>query len=152
MKKQLIGLTLGLTLAAGVVGSAFAQANPATLVKQRQSTMTLQGKYFFPLFAMASGRAPYDATIVARNTVFLESLTQMAWDGFNPSTANEKSNALPKIYEDAAGFKASQDKLHAEMAKLAAAAKSGNEAGAKAAIGEVGKVCGSCHDTYRAKS
>ena len=151
MKKQLIGATVGLTLAVGFIGTAFAQANPATLVKQRQAAMSLQGKYFGPLFGMGSGRAPYDAAIAARNAGYLETLSHMAWDGFNPSTANEKSNALPKIYEDAAGFKAAQDKFQAEATKLVAATKGGNEAAAKAAIGEIGKSCNGCHDTYRAK-
>jgi len=75
----------------------------------------------------------------------------LAWDSFTPDTANEKTRALPEIYTDAAGFKAANEKLQAEVAKLVTAAKSGNEAMAKAAIGDIGKECGSCHDKYRRK-
>lgn len=151
MKKQIIGFGLACVLGAGFVAGASAQANPATLVKQRQASMTLQGKYFGPLFGMASGRAPYDATVAARNAGYLDTLSRMAWDGFTASTANEKAAALPVIYSDVAGFKAAQDKFQAEAAKLLTATKGGNEAAVKAAIGEVGKTCNGCHDTYRAK-
>lgn len=151
MKMKLLGLGLALTFGTGYIASAFAQANPAALVKQRQGKMALQGKYFGPLAGMAAGRAPYDAAVVARNAGYLEALGDMAWDAFDPATANEKSNALPEIYKDAAGFKAAQDTLHGAVVKLVAASKAGNEAGVKAAVGDIGKACGTCHDKYRAK-
>ena len=37
------------------------------------------------------------------------------------------------------------------VGKLVAAAKTGNEATVKAAIGDVGKSCAACHDNFRAK-
>ena len=65
---------------------AQAQVKPETLVKQRQSAMTLQGKYFYPIRAMAQGKAPYDANVVIRNVGYLDALSRMPWDGFQPST------------------------------------------------------------------
>ena len=152
MKKQMIGLGVALALGIGCTAGAFAQANPANLVKQRQAGMTLIGKYFGPLGGMAAGRAPYDAAVVARNAGYVETLAKLPWDGFTAATANEKSNGLPEIFKNEAGFKAAQDKFQAEVAKLVAATKGGNEAAVKAAIGDVGKTCAGCHDTYRAKS
>ncbi len=151
MNKKLLAAGLALALGAGFTLNAGAQVKPETMVKQRQAAMTLQGKYFGPLGGMAQGKVPYDANIVARNAGYLEVLTKLAWDGFTPNTANEKSRALPEIYKDAAGFKAANEKLQAEVEKLVTASKSGNEATVKAAIGDVGKVCGSCHDKYRQK-
>ena len=151
MNKKLLAAGLALALGAGFSLNAAAQAKPETMVKQRQAAMTLQGKYFFPLVAMAQGKVAYDANAVARNAGYLEVLTKLAWDGFTPETANEKTRALPEIYKDAAGFKATNEKLQAEVAKLVTASKSGNEAAVKTAIGDVGKVCGSCHDKYRQK-
>jgi len=152
MKMKLLLSALALALSSGYTLTAFSQAKPEALVKQRQAKMTLQGKYFFPLVPMAQGKVPYDANAVARNAAFLEALSKMAWDAFDPSTANEKNTkALPLIYKEAAKFKEVQDRFEKDVAQLVAASKSGNEAAVKAQVGAVGKNCGSCHDTFRAK-
>ena len=151
MNKKLFAAVLALALGAGFTLDAMAQAKPETLVKQRQAAMTLQGKYFGPLGGMAQGKIPFDANIVARNAGFLDALSKMPWDGFNASTQSEKSAALPEVWKDAAGFKAAEDKLESEVGKLVAAAKGGNEAAIKAAIGDVGKSCGGCHEKFRQK-
>jgi cytochrome c556 len=98
---------------------------------------------------MAQGKAPYNADIAARNAGFLNALSQMPWDGFHPSTKDEKSRALPAVYENEAKFKEAQDRLRGAVTKLVAAAK--DEGAFKAAAGEVGKSCGGCHNDFRAK-
>ena len=151
MNKKLLAAGLALALGAGFSLNAVAQVKPEILVKQRQAAMTLQGKYFGPLGGMAQGKVPYDANVVARNVGYLAVLSKLPWDGFNASTQGEKSAALPEIWKDAAGFKAAQDKLESEVGKLVAATKGGNEAAIKAAIGDVGKSCGGCHEKFREK-
>jgi cytochrome c556 len=111
--------------------------------------MTLQGKYVGPLVAIAQGKAPYNAAVVQRNAGFLDNLSRMPWDGFDPSTKNEKSRALPAVYENNAKFKENASRLENETSKLVALSRSGDEAAVKAQIGAVGKVCGSCHDDFR---
>ncbi len=138
-------------LALGVAAGAFAQAKPEVLVKQRQAAMTLQGKYFGPLSAMAHGKAPFDATVVARNAGYLEALSRMPWDGFDASTKDVKSGTLPAAYSDAAKFKQAGENMQAAVDKLVAASKGKDEAATKAAIGAVGKTCGGCHDDFRQK-
>jgi cytochrome c556 len=132
-------------------GGALAQAKPEVLVKQRQSVMTLQGKYFGPLAAMAQGKAPYNADIVKRNAGFLDNLSRMPWDGFDPSTKDVKSNALPAVYSDTAKFKEAASRLENEAHKLYEVSQRGDEAAVKAQIGAVGKACGGCHETFRQK-
>ena len=105
MKITVLAAGLGLAVGAGAASTAFAQVKPDVLVKQRQAAMTLQGKYFGPLAAMASGKAPYDAAVAARNAAFLDALIKMPWDGFQPNTKDEKSRALPAVFDDAAKFK-----------------------------------------------
>jgi len=152
MKRKLIATGLALALSAGVAGTVFAQAKPEVLVKQRQAAMTLQGKYFGPLVGMLKGAVPYDANVVARNAAYLEALSKMPWDGFAESTKGQKNTiALPVIWSDAAKFKQAQDQFQSAVAALVAASKSGDEAKVKAAIGDVGKNCGSCHDNFREK-
>lgn len=151
MKKGLIAAGMAVTLSAGVAQSAFAQAKPEILVKQRQAVMTLQGKYYGPMAAMAQGKVPYNAAAVQRNAGFLDNLSRMAWDGFDPSTRNEKSRALPAVYDSSAKFKESASRLENATSKLVELSRSGDEAAVKAQIGAVGKTCGGCHDDFRQK-
>lgn len=134
-----------------IAQGAFAQAKPEVLVKQRQAAMTLIGKYFGPMAAMAQGKAPYNADVVRRNAGFLDNLSRMPWDGFDASTRGEKTRALPAVFDNAAKFKEAASRLENEAAKLVAASRGGDEAAVKAQIGAVGKSCGGCHDDFRQK-
>ena len=143
-------------LAAGVAavmasGAALAQVKPEILVKQRQAVMTLQGKYFGPMAAMAQGKAPYNADIVRRNAAYLDNLSRMPWDGLDPGTKDVKSAALPAIYEQPDKFKEAGSRLENEAHKLYEVSRSGDEAAVKAQIGAVGKACGGCHERFRQK-
>jgi len=151
MNKKLLSAGLALALGAGYALTAFSQVKPEVLVKQRQSAMTLQGKYFGPLGGMLKGSIPYNAQVVARNAGYLEVLSRMPWDGFDPSTSGQKTRALPAVYTDTAKFKEAQDRFQTAVGQLVAASKGGDEAAVKAAIGDVGKTCGGCHDNFREK-
>jgi len=153
MKTKLLYSCLALALGAGAgfATTVLAQAKPDVLVKQRQAVMTLQGKYFGPLGAMAQGKAPYNAGVVQRNAGFLDNLSRMSWDGFDPSTKGEKSRALPAVYDDKAKFDQIGSQLENEISKLVTVSRSGDEAAVKAQIGAVAKVCGACHNDFRAK-
>lgn len=147
---------IGTLLSAAVIGlvisaTAAAQAKPEQLVKQRQAAMTLQGKYFGPLGAMAQGKAPYNAELVRNNAAFLDVLAKMPWDGFAASTKDVKSASLPAVFTDTAKFKEAQDRLQSEISKLVSVSKSGDEAAVKAQLGAVGKSCGGCHENFREK-
>jgi cytochrome c556 len=150
MRSSFAALSVAVVLAS-VSGAALSQAKPETLVKQRQAVMTLQGKYFGPLAGMAQGKIPYNQQAAQRNAGFLDNLSRMAWDGFDPSTKGEKSRALPAIWEQGDKFKAATAQLENETAKLYQLTRSGDEAAVKAQIGAVGKTCGSCHDNFRQK-
>ena len=151
MNKKIFSIGLALLLGAGYSLTAFSQAKPDVLVKQRQAAMTLQGKYWGPLGGMAQGKVPYNATVVARNAGFLEALSKMPWDGFAPSTKDVKSAALPAVFTDTAKFKEAQDRLQSEVSKLVAVSKGGDEAAVKAQLAATGKTCGGCHETFREK-
>lgn len=149
MKRVLMFAGLALALVSGAV---MAQAKPDVLVKQRQSGMTLIAKYWGPIAGMASGKvSPYNADVVARNATYLENLAQMPWDGFHESTKGENTKALPAVWSDAAKFQDLANRLQAETAKLGVVARARDEAGVKAQWGAVGKTCGACHESFRAK-
>lgn len=149
MTKTLLSAGAALAVALLTAQDALAQAKPEVLVKQRQAKMILQGKYFGPLAAVARGRAPYDAAMVQRNAGFLDNLTRMAWDGYDPSTRNVQSRTLPSTYDNMAKFKQYASQLEHQVADLVALSKGGDEAKVKAQIGAVGKSCGGCHDDFR---
>lgn len=151
MRLKICAVGLAVAMSAGFAITAFAQAKPDVLVKQRQSAMTLTGKYFGPIAGMASGKVPYNAEVIARNAGFLEVLSKMPWDGFDASTKDEKTRALPAIWTEAGKWKEGQDTFGGAVAKLVAATKGGDEGAIKAAIGDVGKSCGGCHDNFRQK-
>ena len=150
MKKSgtaaIAALALGLA-----AGGAIAQVKPEILVKQRQAVMTLQGKYFGPLAAMAQGKAPYNADVARRNAGFLDNLSRMPWDGFDPSTKDAKSNALPEVFTNQAKFREAASRLENETHKLYEVSQKGDEAAVKAQIGALGKACGGCHESFRQK-
>lgn len=150
MKKSLLAAVVIVALGA-VGGTALAQVKPETLVKQRQSAMTLIGKYFGPLGGMAQGKVPYNPSIVQRNAEYLHALSQMPWDGFDPSTKGEKSRALPALFEQPGKVKEAVDRLQSEVGKLQQVSKGGDEGAIKAQIGAVGKACANCHDNFREK-
>jgi len=151
MKKTLVLAAVAVAMG-GLAGMAAAQVKPDILVKQRQSAMTLVGKYWGPIAGMASGKvSPYNADVVARNATYLENLAQMPWDGFHDSTKDEKSRALPETYSQKAKFDELAQRLQSETAKLGQVARAKDEAGVKQQYAAVGKVCGACHEGFRAK-
>lgn len=151
MNKSLLSAAAAIALGVGVAQSAFAQAKPEILVKQRQAKMILQGKYFGTLVAVAQGKIAYDAALVQRSAGFLDNLTRMAWDGYDPSTRNEKSRTLAAVYDNNAKFREYASQLEHQTSRLVTLSKGGDEAAVKAQIGAIGKTCGGCHDDFRQK-
>jgi len=151
MNRRLLMAGLALALGSGYTLSAFSQVKPEQLVKQRQAAMTLQGKYFGPLGAMAQGKAPFKADVVAYNASLLNALSRMPWDGFDASTKDVKSAALPAVFSDPAKFKAAADRSTQAIEALVKATQGGDEGAIKAAIGAAGKTCGGCHEDFREK-
>lgn len=58
---------------------------------------------------------------------------------------------MSEIWTEQAKFKEGSDKLIAESAKLAAAAKTGNLDALKTAFTATAGTCKSCHDSFRNK-
>ena len=152
MYKKLLSASVAVVVgtSAGYAVNALAQQKPEVLLKQRQGAMALQGKYFGPLNAMAQGKAPYKRPgRRAQRRVSAGAQRDALGQEPTPDTKDEKSRALPAVWTDTAQWKEAQDRLQGAVAKLVAA--KGDETAAKAAIGEVNKACGACHENFRAK-
>jgi cytochrome c556 len=149
MRTKLVHATVAAVLGMAFVLPASAQVKPDVLVKQRQSAMVLQGKYWGPVRLMGQGKIPYDANVVSRNVGYLDTLSKMPWDGFTPATKDVKSAALPAVFSDTAKFKEAQDRFTGEVAKLVEITHKGDEAAIKQQILAVDKACGGCHENFR---
>lgn len=145
---------LSFAVAAGALLSsvpASAQfAKPEDAIKYRQSALFVMGQHFGRLGAMANGRVPFDAKAAADNADLVLTLSQLPWAGFGPGTDKAApTKAEPAVWAEPAKFKAASDKMQAEVAKLAAAAKTGNLDNLKAAFGPAAASCKACHDDFR---
>ncbi len=145
-----------LTLAAAaVVFAAPASAQfqkPEDAVKYRQSALSVMGSHFGRIGAMVNGRVPFDAKAAQDSAHVVATLSTLPWAAFTPNTEALKTRALPEIWKEGAKFKEASDKMVAEVAKLEAAAKTGNLDNIKAAFGAAGGSCKACHDSFQAKA
>jgi len=138
-------------LVLGVAGSAAAQsfAKPEDAIKYRKAAMTVMATHFGALGAMANGRAPYDAAAAARHADVIAVVHNLPFAGFIPGTDKGDTKAKAEIWSEAAKWKEGQDRLHDNMVKLAAAAKTGSLDQLKAAWGPNAGSCKACHDNFR---
>lgn len=142
---------LALAAAVGSLSApAMAQFQKAEdAVKYRKAAFTVMGTHFARVGAMANGKVPFDAKLAAENIAIVETMSHLPWPGFSRGTDKGDTRALPKVWSEADDFKAKADTMQAEVAKLAAASKTGNLDAIKTAFGAVGQSCKSCHDNYR---
>ena len=141
--------------AAGLLACAFAVpaaaqfAKPEDAIKYRKANMTLMGTHFGRVAGMANGRIPFDAKAVVDNAEMAAAVTKWQFTGFVDGSDKGDTKADPKIWTEKDKFNAAGATLQEAVNKLNAAAKTGNLDAIKAAVGDTGKACKACHDTYR---
>lgn len=125
-------------------------AKPEDAIKYRQSALFVMGQHFGRVGAMANGRVPFDAKVAAENAEIVAEMAKLPWAGFVAgSDKGGNTKAKPEIWTEQAKFKENNEKLVAETAKLAAAAKTGNLDAVKTAFTATAGTCKTCHDAYR---
>lgn len=151
--KQLLSASL---LIAGVLsaGSANAQFQTAdAAIKYRQGAFSVLGAHFSRIAMMAQGIQPFDQKTASDNAEVVSNVARLPFSAFGPGTdKGVPTRAKLEIWKDNAKFKAASDRMIADVAKLDAAAKSGNFDGLKAAVGALGQTCKSCHDDFRGQT
>ncbi len=141
--------------AAALVGMAAALpaaaqfAKPEDAIKYRKSGMFVMSTHFGRVAAMANGRVPFDAKVAADNAEIAALMSKLPFAGFVNGTDKGDTKAKPEIWAEKDKFLAGATKMQDELAKLNVAAKGGSLDAIKAAAGDVGKSCKSCHDDYR---
>jgi cytochrome c556 len=130
------------TIAIGITG-VVAQTDA---ISQRKELMKKNSQHTKAVSAMVKGDAPFDAKVVtAAFTQWSETAAQLPKLFPDDSKSGGETRALPKIWSDRKGF----DAEIAAFAKAASARPTDAE-GLKKAFPAVSKVCGDCHEGYRA--
>ncbi len=124
-------------------------AKPEDAIKYRKSAFTVMAAHFGRVAGMANGKIPFDAKMAADNAEIATMMSKLPYAGFVDGSDKGDTKAEPKIWAERDKFNAAATKMQEEMAKLNVAAKGGNIDTIKAAVGDTGKACKACHDTYR---
>ncbi|EYD73562.1 cytochrome c-554 [Rubellimicrobium mesophilum DSM 19309] len=148
-------LATALLLPAGVLLAQEADESPEDLaVEMRQGHMLNFAHNLMALGAMAQEKTAYDAATATAAAENLSHLAAIHWDYYWPEgTSNadrQDTGALPAIWENMDDFNAKHEALQQAVANLQTAAGT-DLASLQGAMGDVGKACGGCHETYRAK-
>jgi cytochrome c556 len=143
-----------------VSAAAFSQGAPNPAAQDKAAIETRQGLFKLianqngPIGGMLRNQVPFDAAVVAKNSARIEVLAGMIPELFMRDTRqfkDVKTGALEGIWNSQADFKGKADALAKAAGALTAAAKTGDKAATLKAAADVGKSCGGCHDSYRAK-
>ena len=149
MNRSLSSILIAAATLATALPAAAQFAKPEDAIKYRKAGMTVMAAHFSRVAGMAQGKIPFDAKVAAQNAEVATFMSTLPFAGFGPGTDKGETRAKPEIWAEMDKFNAGAKKMQDEMAKLNAAAKSGNLDAIKAAAGEVGKTCKGCHDDYR---
>ncbi len=154
--KDLGRQTLGAALAAGLAvagGGALAQSAGAKAANMRHEKFETMGRTFKALNDELKKDAPGKAVVV-RHAATINALAGQLPTWFPKGSGKEarpKSEALPAIWSDAAGFSAAAATLRTEAGKLNQVAPAGDMAAIRIQAKATGQACGGCHRQFREK-
>jgi cytochrome c556 len=151
----LFAALVALCAAAGVQAAAVAasEAEAARAIKARQALLEQINDLNTPMSKMLKKQIPMDAAVVATNAARIQELAAKLPEAFAVDTRgfkDTKTAALDGIWNSQADFKTHADALGKAAGEAVAAAKAGTVENAQL-IG-IGKACGACHGSYRAKT
>jgi cytochrome c556 len=139
--KRVLGVALGLAIAAGAVAQS-------DVIGQRKELMKANGAAAKLSTQMVRGEVPFDVT-KAREvfTGIAERMERFPNLFPDNSRTGGETKAGPRIWEDTAGFKAAAAKIVKEAGQGAQATT--DLASFQVSFQQVGANCNACHQTYR---
>ena len=144
----------GFAVLAALASPAALQAadDPANVIKYRQNVMKAIGGHMASIAGVVKGEVSYtDHVAIHANSINAMSKSVTAVFPKGTDNGSYRTAALPKIWEDWAGFEKAAQALDTASADLASVAASGDKQKIAAAFGNLGKACGGCHKPYRVK-
>jgi len=148
MKRFIPALVAGLLLATPAVSG---ETSPAEMMDYRHTYFETLAKHMKATGAIAKGKVdrPGDYLVQAKALAAMAPILPELFPAGTGPDAFPKTEALPVIWTDKAGFDAKAKAFADATAAFVAAAETGDADKAKAAFFGVGKSCGGCHDTFR---
>lgn len=144
------GIALGALAAVAIGGVVVAQEKATGIVAYRQAVMKANGAHAGALQLAITDQKQLLKEAAYHAEAIKEAMEYLAHDF--PAGSTQASNALPAVWDDAAGFAAARERAEDLAGKLAAAMQSGDAAASLAAFQALGKDgCGGCHATFRKK-
>jgi cytochrome c556 len=122
---------------------------PEDAIKYRQAAFTIMGSHFGRLGAMVQGKVPFDAKVAQENADVVAMMASLPFKAFGPNTDMGETDAKPEVWSQTDKFQAAAKTMQENVAKLNAAAKTGDLMQIKTAFGATGKSCKACHDNFR---
>lgn len=152
MNKRLLAAAIAAVVGCSGIGVVSAQERkPEDQIKMRRAALTLMNWNFGPIGGVVKGQRAYNRDEVVQLAERVAFLSHLPWEAFGAGTDSGDTRALPAIWSNPDKFKAAQDRLKAEAAKLVDAAKSGDQGQLKSQFGATAKACSACHDDFRRK-
>jgi cytochrome c556 len=133
-----------------VLGVTTAVAADEGTKPAREAMMKTIGSSVGVMAAMAKGDKPYDAETVKSALMKISETAKAFPDQFKPGSDKTDKAASPKIWENAADFKAHADKLSAD-ADIIVSQMPADPAALGTSLKVLGADCSACHQAYRLK-
>ena len=140
-------IVLAAALAAFGVTAVVAQSDP---IAARKAVMKENGNQAKISREMIEGKQPFDLAAAHKALAAFAGTADKMKPLFPDSSKSGDTAALPAIWENKADFDAKMAKFSSDAKEKDATVKDLDSF--KAAMGEVGKNCGGCHNTYRKKA
>src|SRR5476651_1537881 len=140
MKKTVVMAVIGAIAAGALVSGATIAFAQADVIKARQDNRKATGPEMRAIKGVIDAKG--DLKEIVPHAAKLKEL-ELAFEKLFPAGSDKgETKALPTVWSDMPGFMKASAGANAAYDKLATAA----------AFGDVGKACGTCHTTYRAKA
>ena len=133
-----------------VTAAAAAASAESDAIAARQKILKSFGEAAKPVGAMLKGEQPFDLALVQHALkTYVEGTKELPKLFPEDSKTGEKTEALPRIWDEKARF----ESLYAKLGEDSAAAQAAitDEASFKAKFGKVFGDCKACHDDFRQK-
>jgi len=143
-------ITVSLLSLSAIVATSFAlaQDNPIQL---RQEKMKVVGKSIGTVSKMVKGETPFDGQLALAAFSDMQSAAR-GYDELFPKGTETGGNteAAPAIWSDRSGFEAKHNEFLVVLDTVTETAPADTVA-LRTSLGQVGRQCSSCHETYRLK-
>jgi cytochrome c556 len=148
-------LAAGAVFVAVAAGNAvgFAADEPVNIIKYRKAIMGANAGHISALAAMAKNEVSWTDTAELHARAINEMsqhLDRLFPEGTGKGDTEEKSRALPAIWENPDEFQQQIETLQEESAKMIEVAQTDDRAAFAQQVGQLGKQgCGGCHEDFR---